>query len=349
MKRFPTSLLLQGLVVIAFVCKTTNARLALRNTSSINAHIRQNNTTTAIPSITIGRDVYGRDVNLPLIGAGTWQYNDTIAYQSVCRALQAGYTMIDTAWGYYNQIGVGLAIRDCWHGRPREDLFVLTKVPGGLSPNQTIDMQYQNLWELQLDYVDHLMTHFPSDWDHTVTGKEQRQAEWRALEQLYREGKTRSIGVSHYCPQHIDDILEIATVRPTLNQVEYHIGSQDVDHVMEKCTQEGIYFMSFSPLCGPCHYDPKDSLIHGELVQEIASHYPNKTGSQVSLRFIVQQALEEEEGSSNKIAGVIPKSNNPQHIASNRNIFDFELSADDMKRLKAATQPSPEAGDCDVP
>lgn len=134
-------------------------------------------------------------------------------------------------------------------------------------------------------------------------------------------------------------------MKPSLNQVEYHVGSQDVDQVMEKCTQEGIYFMSFSPLCGPCQYDPKDSLIHGDMVKDIAAKYPNKTGSQVSLRFIVQQALE----GPNKMAGVIPKSNNPKHMASNMDIFDFELSEDDMKRLKAASQPAPEAGDCDVP
>ena len=298
-----------------------------------------------IPSITIGQDVNGQDVVLPLLGAGTWQYNDTIAYQSVCQALQAGYTLIDTAWGYHNQVGVGLAIQDCWQGA-REDLFVLTKVPGGLTHDQTMAAHHQNLWELQLDYVDHLMTHFPSDWQQTHTGRHQRQEEWRALEALYHQGKTRSIGISHYCPQHIDDILEVATVRPTLNQVEYHVGSHDVNHVMDKCAQEGIYFMSFSPLCGPCQSDPKDSLIHGELVQEIASHYGNKTGSQIALRFIVQQALDT---NGPTMAGVIPKSNNPQHIASNREIFDFELTANDMKRLLAASQPAAEEGDCDVP
>ena len=126
----------------------------------------------AVPSITIGQDADGHDVTMPLLGAGTWQYNDTIAYQSVCQALQAGYTMIDTAWGYHNQVGVGLAIQDCWQGQQREDLFVLTKLPGGLTPQMTIAMHYQNLWELQLDYVDHLMTHFPSDWEQKYTGKE---------------------------------------------------------------------------------------------------------------------------------------------------------------------------------
>lgn len=305
---------------------------------------------TSIPSVTIGQDIHGQDVNLPLLGAGTWQYNDTIAYQSVCQALQAGYTLIDTAFGYNNQIGVGLAIKDCWQGSSRDDLFVLTKLPGGLSTNETIAMHYQNLWELQLDTVDHLMVHFPSDWKETNTGKAQRQEQWKALEVLYNTGKARSIGISHYCPQHIDDILEIATVKPTLNQVEYHIGSGDIDAVIDKCTKEGIFFMSFSPLCGPCDYDEKDSLISGELVSEIASRYPNKSGSQVSLRFIVQQALASLHGDPPSLfAGVIPKSNNPKHIASNADIFDFELTQEDMERLKGATKPAAEGGDCDVP
>jgi len=306
--------------------------------------------TTKIPSVTIGQDVSGKDVEMPLVGAGTWQYNDTVAYNSVCKAIQAGYTLIDTAWGYKNQIGVGLAIKDCWTNNPknnqtREDLFVLTKIPGGLTAGESLAMLYQNLFELQLDYVDHVMVHFPSDWEQKVTGKQQRQEQWKALEDFYKSGKARSIGISHYCPNHIDDILEIATVRPSLNQVEYHVGSQDVDQVMEKCTQENIYFMSFSPLCGPCQADKKDSLITGDLVTEIASHYPNKTGSQVALRFIVQQSIE----GKRKIAGVIPKSDNPKHLASNLDVFDFALTDEDMKRLAAATTPAAEAGDCDVP
>jgi diketogulonate reductase-like aldo/keto reductase len=100
--------------------------------------------------------------------------------------------------------------------------------------------------------------------------------------------------------------------------------------------------MSFSPLCGPCNYDPEDSLIHGKLVSDIGMKY-GVSGSQVSLRFIVQQALD------GKMGGVIPKSNDVAHILSNRDVFSFNLDDDDMMRLAAASKPSPEAGDCDVP
>ena len=297
-------------------------------------------------SIPIGKDIFGETVELPLVGAGTWQYNDTIAYQSLCKAFDAGYRLVDTAYGYRNQKGVGMAIKDCWHGN-RKDLFVLTKIPGGLSREEVLAAHQQNLWELQLDYVDHVMTHFPSDWDESPdrATSVRRQETWLALEEIYFRGQARSIGVSHYCESHIDDVLDVATIMPSLNQVEYHVGSGDVDSVIRKCRAFNITFMSFSPLCGPCQLDsPDDSLIHGKLVSEIAQNYPGKMGSQVALRFIVQQALVD----GSYIGGVIPKSNNLDHIRSNMNIFDFNLSDEDMDRLKAANKPSAEGGDCEV-
>ena len=140
--------------------------------------------------------------------------------------------------------------------------------------------------------------------------------------------------------------MEIATVKPSINQVEYHIGSGDVDNVRDYCRQHGIAFMSFSPLCGPCDlaHPERDSLVHGTFVTSIAQQY-NKTAAQVALRFIVQQALAE----NNTMAGVIPKSNNPQHLQQNLDIFDFVLSDADMQKLHQATQPAAEEGDCAVP
>jgi len=298
----------------------------------------------AIPTVSLGKDVHGVEVLKPLVGAGTWQYNDTVAYQSVCNAFDAGYTFIDTANGYGNQKGVGAAIKDCWKGK-REDLFVMTKIPGGLDYEETLAAHRENMDQLGLTYVDHLMTHFPADWDTTSerSTPERRQAEWRALEKTYKDGEVRSIGVSHYCANHIDDVLAVATVKPSINQVEYHIGSQDIDQVIAKCKEAGIHFMSYSPLCGPCEIsDPKYSLINGDLVTGIGAKY-GKSGSQVSLRYIVQQAL-----TTDYFGGVIPKSVNSAHLASNIDLFDFELSDDDMAALGAATEPAAEAGDCDV-
>jgi len=171
----------------------------------------------------------------------------------------------------------------------------------------------------------------------TIASPEARRDEWLALEEIYKSGEARSIGISHYCTQHILDIMWVAKVTPAINQVEYHVGSQDVDQVMDTCSDLGITFMSFSPLCGPCKYEAEDSLINGDLVAEIATHYEGKTGSQISLRYIVQQGIP-----------VIPKSNTMEHIKSNFDIFDFELSEEHMQRLSRATKPAAESGDCSV-
>lgn len=299
-----------------------------------------------IPTKQIGTDVYGLPVNLPLLGAGTWQYNNTIAYQSLCKSFDAGYTLVDTAFGYGNERGVGKAIKECYKGK-RSNLFVLTKIPGGLSREETISAHRDNMRQLDLEYVDHLMLHFPSDWEMQFASKLIRQAQWQALEEIYYSGKARSIGVSHYCKAHIQDLLEIVTVPISINQVEYHVGSGDIDDVRTLCRQHNITFMSFSPLCGPCQLNsPTESLLTGDLVTSIASNYTNVTGAQVSLRFIVQQALTDE---GSEMGAVIPKSNNMQHILENRDIFQFELKENDMQALFQAIEPAAEAGDCQVP
>jgi len=288
---------------------------------------------------------------MPLLGAGTWLYDDDTAYESACKSFAAGITMVDTALGYGNQRGVGRAIKDCWHGE-RKDLFVMTKIPGGLNAIEALAAHHQNLHELNLTYVDHLMVHYPADWAVSPdrSSKEVRQEGWLALENFYYDFKARSIGFSHYCSQHIDDILEIATVRPSINQVEYHVGSGDVDDVIDKCRSSNITFMSFSPLCGPCQAVPDDSLIDGELVTRIADKYTNISGSQIALRYIVQQALAVAKDTGNYpfLGGIIPRSNNMDHIISNRDIFSFELTEEDMMALGEVNRPSASRGDCDV-
>eukprot|EP00537_Pseudo-nitzschia_pungens_P007901 CAMPEP_0172378008 /NCGR_PEP_ID=MMETSP1060-20121228/69200_1 /TAXON_ID=37318 /ORGANISM="Pseudo-nitzschia pungens, Strain cf. cingulata" /LENGTH=406 /DNA_ID=CAMNT_0013105719 /DNA_START=247 /DNA_END=1467 /DNA_ORIENTATION=- len=295
-----------------------------------------------MPTRFLGPDASGDPVFLPLVGSGTWQYDDDEAYESVCRSFEQGSTMVDTAYGYGNQEGVGRAIRDCWKG-DRSDLFVMTKIPGGLTASEVHRLHELNLHELGLDYVDHLMTHFPSDWKETHTGSAARQEEWLALEEIYYSKTARTIGISHYCPRHILDIMWVATVTPSVNQIEYHVGSGDVDGVRETCSELGIVLMAFSPLCGPCQYEPKDSLVTGDLVTSIARNYVHSstgkpvTGSQVALRYVVQQGIP-----------LVAKSHDPDHIRSNLDVFDFELSQQDMDKLGAAPAPEAEAGDCDV-
>lgn len=283
-------------------------------------------------------------VHMPLVGLGTWQYNDTIAYQAVCNAIDAGYTYIDTAWGYGNEKGVGKALKDCWFGKgkTREELFLMTKIPGGLNASEVASAHADNLAWLGLDYVDHLMTHFPCDWNETPDrcNKARRQEGWVALEKIFDAKEARTIGVSHYCKQHLDDVFEVAKVMPSINQVEWHVGGEP-DGVKDYCAEKKVFFQSFSPLCGPCKYDPVDSLINGDLVTSIAKNYPGKEASQISLKFLVQQAQTQP-----FIAGVIPKSNNPDHLKANADLFDFTLTDLDMQTLLNTKKPAPLAGDC---
>jgi len=277
-----------------------------------------------------------------MVGLGTWQYNDSQAEAAVALGLQVGYTMFDTANVYANQVGIGRALKAS--KRARTSYFITTKINGGLKFDEATAALNQNLQQLGVDYVDLTLTHFPASWEG-AGGKALRQEGWRALEAFKKAGKTRSIGVSHYCKNHIQDILEINTTTIALNQVEYHIG---MDYWGDNSTdykdydrQVGITYMSFSTLCGPCE---TDELINGALVTGIGKKY-GKTGPQVSLKFAVQQGIP-----------VVPKSSDPLHQAQNLDLFDeFTLSADDLKVLLSQKSPPPAlhlqppaSGDCAV-
>ena len=165
--------------------------------------------------------------DMPLVGIGTWQYNDSRAYDAVYNAVKVGYRPIDTALGYNNQVGVGKAIAQAltdFH-LLREDLFIVSKIPGGLNASATEAATSLALQQLfpgdKAGYVDLMLTHFPATWSGGG-GKAARQAEWKGLEAFVKGGGARSIGISHYCRKHLDDVLEIATIKPAVNQVQYH-------------------------------------------------------------------------------------------------------------------------------
>lgn len=129
--------------------------------------------------------------------------------------------MIDTAYNYRNQPLIARAIQDV--GVSRENIFITSKVPGCLSFEETLKAAQQCLTELNTSYVDLLLVHFPN-YNDTIGSAELRQSQWKAMEQLFHEGKTRAIGVSHHCAHHMRDILQVATVPIAANQVEYHVG-----------------------------------------------------------------------------------------------------------------------------
>jgi diketogulonate reductase-like aldo/keto reductase len=291
-----------------------------------------------VPAADIGKDRDGHVVLMPMAGVGTWLYNDTQAEAEVSKALQIGVRHIDTANAYGNQQGVARGIAAS--GVPRSELFIVTKVPGGLSYEDTLASHAENLQQLSMDTVDLLLTHFPctmTDPPHNCS-RSARQETWRALELLYKSGKARAIGVSHYCQSHLEDILAINTVKISVNQQEWHVGmGPDPEGVVSFGKSHGILYQSFSPFCGPCGPEANKELISGDLVTSIGRAH-NVSGSQVSLRWLVEQG-----------SPVIPRSSSPEHMRVNLDLFGFSLTDEELKALNAATSPAsaePVSGDC---
>lgn len=278
-------------------------------------------------------------MDMPLVGLGTWQYNDSVAAAAVTAALQVGFRHIDTALGYGNQVGVGAALKQSQ--LQREEFFVTSKIPGGLNASATESSLNLALHQLGLSYVDLMLIHFPATWGG-AGGAAMRKEEWLALEKWAKSGKARAIGISHYCKSHIQDILSVATLPIALNQVMYHVGMGMSPNLgsdyKDYCQSVGIVYMSFSTLCGPCG-DEKLELINGPLVTEIGKAH-NVSGARVALRWAVQQGIP-----------VVPKSSNPAHLAEDFDLFSFTLTQAEMDRLTSATTPTAgaaDSGDCEV-
>eukprot|EP00658_Telonema_sp_P-2_P059579 TRINITY_DN4861_c0_g1_i6.p1 TRINITY_DN4861_c0_g1~~TRINITY_DN4861_c0_g1_i6.p1 ORF type:complete len:278 (-),score=83.81 TRINITY_DN4861_c0_g1_i6:79-912(-) len=271
----------------------------------------------------------------------------SVTEAAVTSALELGYIAIDTAHDYGNQDGVGRALKKS--PLRRESYFVTTKVEGGLSFKDTMKTHAENLNLLGLDYVDLLLVHFPTTMSDPPTGnKTTRQEQWAAMEMLQTTGKTRAIGVSHFCQKQMEDILEMARIKPAVNQVEFHVGmgSAGGNATDDRAFMEahGITFQSFSPLCGPCPSPDNKALITGKLVTDIGKAV-NKTGAQVALRWQVQQGIP-----------VIPKTDNADHLKQNLDLFSFKLSEQQMQTLTVTTTPvaaggggDGTSGDCPLP
>jgi len=277
---------------------------------------------------------------MPLVGLGTWQYNDSVAEAATLAAFKIGYRHVDTAFGYNNQVGVGSALKKV--DLQREEYFVTSKIPGGLNSSATEATLEEGLQQLGLEYVDLMLIHFPATWGGKG-GAALRKEEWLALEKWAKTGKARAIGISHYCKSHIEDILSVNTLPIALNQVMYHVGmgtSPDIATDYKAYVQsKGIVYMSFSTLCGPCDGEEPMELIKGQLVTDIGKAH-DKTGAQVALKWAVQQGIP-----------VVPKSSDPKHLAEDFDLFSFNLTDADMAKLTAATTPATgadDSGDCEI-
>lgn len=247
-------------------------------------------------------------VKMPIIGIGVYQVPDAEQCENaVYEALAAGYRLIDTAAGYLNEEAVGRAIKRS--GVPREELFVTTKIwvqdAGYESAKRAFE---KSLKKLQLDYLDLYLIHQPFG-DYYGT--------WRAMEELYREGKIRAIGVSNFLPDRLMDLIVHHEIVPAVNQIETHPFYQQTD-TYAFLEELGVQHQSWAPFA-----EGRGNLFGNEVLASIAEKH-NKSVAQIVLRWLVQRHIV-----------VIPKSVRKERIAENFDIFDFELSAEEMEQIAA--------------
>lgn len=245
------------------------------------------------------------DVEMPQLGFGTWKLEGKEVLKPLTWALEKGFRHIDTASLYGNEKYVGKAIKIS--EIPREDIFITSKVwdtdQGYEKTQKALD---KSLEKLNLDYLDLYLIHWP---------REQRNETWRALEKIYQEGKARAIGVANFWTHHLEELLNKFDVAPTVNQVELHpfVYNEDKE-LINLCRKNKIQVEAYSPL------------VHGKKLnftklKTIADKY-NKSTAQLLIRWSLQHGFV-----------CIPKSGNKKHIKENANVFDFEISEEDMNEI----------------
>ena len=245
-------------------------------------------------------------IEMPILGFGVYQVTDTkVCETSVLEALKTGYRSIDTAAAYMNEVAVGNAIKKS--GIPRKEIFVTTKLWISDTGYENAKKAFQkSLKNLQLDYLDLYLIHQPFG---DVYGS------WRAMEKLYEEGRIRAIGVSNFYPDRIMDFILNNNVVPAVNQIETHPFCQQIE-TQEYLQDNNVQIESWGPFA-----EGKNDLFNNDLLAEIGNKY-NKTVAQVVLRWLVQRGVV-----------AIPKSVHKERIVENFNIFDFELSGEDIEAI----------------
>ena len=244
-------------------------------------------------------------VDMPILGYGVYLVKPEECERNVSDAISVGYRSIDTAQAYRNEEGVGNAVKKS--GIPRSEFFITTKVwisnAGYEKAKASID---ESLRKLQSDYVDLLLIHQPFN-DYYGT--------YRAMEEAYKAGKARAIGVSNFYPDRFIDIAECCEIKPAVNQIETHVFCQQIkpNEIMKKY---GTQIMSWGPFA-----EGRNNMFSNETLKEIGKKY-NKSIAQVILRFFVQRNVV-----------VIPKTVRKERMIENISVFDFELSKDDINTI----------------
>ena len=246
---------------------------------------------------------------MPILGLGTWTLTNEQAEECVYEAIKKGYRLIDTAQYYGDEVGVGKGVKKAISEGivKREDVFVTSKIYDSTDHNAAIEKTLSNL---DIEYVDLLLIHQPGFDDKGL---------YKAMENYYKKGKLKAIGISnYYTKEAVDEVLSYAEIVPSVIQNENHIYYQNTE-LKEYVKKYGIIIESWYPFGGRGHTSEN---FNNKIIKELAEKY-NKTSAQIILRWQLQAEY---------IA--IPGSSNLSHIAENYNIFDFELSQDDMNKIK---------------
>lgn len=246
-------------------------------------------------------------IRMPMLGYGVYQVSNEECERCVLDAIDVGYRSVDTAQAYHNEEAVGKAIEKC--GVPRSELFLTTKVwisnAGYEKAKASIDMSLQNL---RTDYIDLLLIHQPFG-DYYGT--------WRAMEEAYRAGKLRAIGVSNFYPDRLVDLCRFVNIKPMVNQVETHVFQQQTQ-AREWMNKYGVAHESWGPFA-----EGRKDFFTNPVLCDIGHKY-QKSAAQIALRFLIQRGVI-----------VIPKSTHKERMKENFEIYNFTLTEGDMLKIAA--------------
>ncbi len=255
---------------------------------------------SSIPTVTLNNGI-----EMPLLGFGTNTLRGAIGVQSVSDAISVGYRLIDTAHIYGNEESVGEGIKQS--GINREDLFVTSKLWVDDAGYESTKNAFQtSLDKLGLAYLDLYLIHRPRG---DVKGT------WKAMEELYKEGKIKAIGVSNFGPEQLEELMGYAKIKPAVNQIETHVFFQQ-GNSYEYLKKSGIQMEAWSPFAAG-----RNDVFNNQTLADIGKKY-NKSNAQVSLRWLFQRGIV-----------AIPRSKQKAHMTENLDIFDFELSKSDMMAI----------------
>jgi diketogulonate reductase-like aldo/keto reductase len=246
-------------------------------------------------------------VSMPMVGLGTYMLQGESGEQSMLAAVNAGYRLLDTAQMYGNEREVGNVIRRCQV--PRQELFITTKLyrPSASYREAKRDIE-KSLAALQTEYIDLLLIHEPYEASLDM---------YRAMTEAYQAGTVKALGISNFNTSQYLEFIDSCGVIPVVNQVEAHVFHQQ-GALQEVLRRHGTHMQAWSPFAAG-----KENFFHNAVLQAIGTRY-NKSVAQTGLQFLIQQGI-----------SVIPKSSHPDRMRKNMDIFDFELSASDIEKIKA--------------